>query len=159
MPVSAASRARRQRTGVSANDDLPGVRQLDAGKELQQRRLAGAVLADDAHDFAGAHLERDVVQDLGIAATKRLRRPSARIATRSFDDPQPVAQVHPREERGDEHDRAFDGLLQEGAASTYTRPLAMTASTSTPIADPSTLPDPPRSEVPPMTMAVIAPSI
>ena len=39
-----------------------GVRLQDAGHALQQRRLARAVLADDAEDLAFLHVEGDVVE-------------------------------------------------------------------------------------------------
>ena len=35
---------------------------MHAGQDFQQRRLAGAVLAEQAEDFAAAHVERDVAQ-------------------------------------------------------------------------------------------------
>ena len=35
---------------------------MDAGDALDERRLAGAVVADERHDLAGAHLEVDVGQ-------------------------------------------------------------------------------------------------
>ena len=41
---------------------VPGVRLEDAGHALQQRRLARAVLADDAEHLAFLHVERDVLR-------------------------------------------------------------------------------------------------
>ena len=44
---------------------------MDAGDALDERRLAGAVVADERHDLAGAHLEVDVRQ--GLHGPERLR--------------------------------------------------------------------------------------
>jgi hypothetical protein len=38
------------------------VRPIDAGQDLDQRALAGAVLAADAADFTGADVERHVLE-------------------------------------------------------------------------------------------------
>ena len=35
---------------------------MDAGEDFDQRRFAGAVVADQRHDFTGAHVEVDVGQ-------------------------------------------------------------------------------------------------
>ena len=40
----------------------PSVGSVMRRQDLEQRALAGAVAADDADDFAGLHLERDVAQ-------------------------------------------------------------------------------------------------
>ena len=40
---------------------------MHAGQRLDQRRLAGAVVAEEAQDFARVHLQRDVVQDVDRA--------------------------------------------------------------------------------------------
>ncbi|MNT41147.1 hypothetical protein D3C72_1775000 [compost metagenome] len=47
-----------------------GAGRIDARKHLHQRRLAGAVFADQRVDLALAHLEADIVQ--GLHARKRL---------------------------------------------------------------------------------------
>src|SRR5690606_28838772 len=42
--------------------DVAGIGLVDAAQDLHQRRFAGAVLADEADDFAGTDLDRDVLQ-------------------------------------------------------------------------------------------------
>ena len=54
MPCSKAACALGKRDGVAADADLAGVRLVDAGQDFDQRRLAGAVLADQRR-----HLARD----------------------------------------------------------------------------------------------------
>ena len=44
--------------------DRPAVGLMDAGEDLDQRALAGAVLADQRVDFTGKEVERDVVERL-----------------------------------------------------------------------------------------------
>ena len=44
--------------------DAAGIRTLGTGQDLEQRRLAGAVLTEQAVDLAGVEIERDVVQRL-----------------------------------------------------------------------------------------------
>ena len=46
---------------------------MDAGQDLHQRRLAGAVFADERHDFPGDNLETDAVErnDAGKALGNR----------------------------------------------------------------------------------------
>jgi hypothetical protein len=53
--------------GVGRADHRPGVRRLDAGQQPQQRRLAGAVLADQADPPAGSGGERDAVEHGAVA--------------------------------------------------------------------------------------------
>ena len=43
----------------AGHPDRPGVGAVDAGEQLQQRALAGAVAADDAEELALADLEGD----------------------------------------------------------------------------------------------------
>ena len=45
-----------------ADANLARVRAMNAGHDLDQRRLAGAVLAEQRVDLAGAHVERHVAQ-------------------------------------------------------------------------------------------------
>ena len=52
---------------LAVDPDLAGVRSLRAGKDLHQRRLAGAVAADQPHDLAGAEVDRDVVDGADAA--------------------------------------------------------------------------------------------
>ena len=56
-----------RRLAVEADRSRVGL--MDAGQDLDQRALAGAVLADQAVDLAGQQLQRDVVE--------RLRRPES----------------------------------------------------------------------------------
>ena len=50
---------------LAADLDRPGVRAVDAGEDLHQRRLARSVLSDDAVHLAAAYLERAVLQRPG----------------------------------------------------------------------------------------------
>ena len=61
-------------TRLALEEDLAGVDRVDAGDRLDQRRLAGAVVADERHHLALAHLEVDVAQRLDGA--ERLRDPA-----------------------------------------------------------------------------------
>ena len=51
--------------------DRAGVGPVDAGEQLQQRALAGAVAADDAEELALADLEGDAVERLQLAVLAR----------------------------------------------------------------------------------------
>ena len=48
--------------GLAADADLAGVGLVDAGEDLHQRRLAGAVLADQRGDLAGIERQADIVE-------------------------------------------------------------------------------------------------
>jgi hypothetical protein len=52
---------------LAVEADRPLVGGLDAGDGLHHRRLAGAVVADEADDLAGVHGEVDPVQSLDRA--------------------------------------------------------------------------------------------
>ena len=54
--VGGAGEARR----LAAEQDRAGVGLVDAGQDAHQRRLAGAVLADQAHDLVRPDLEADI---------------------------------------------------------------------------------------------------
>ena len=45
---------------------VPTVRLVVAAEDLEQRRLAGAVLAEEGEHLAGPHVERDVVERLDV---------------------------------------------------------------------------------------------
>ena len=62
MPLARASPGAAKCDDLVANPNLAGVRAMNAGHDLDQRRLAGAVLAEQRVDFAGAHVERHVAQ-------------------------------------------------------------------------------------------------
>ena len=49
----------------------PGVGPVDAGQDLQQRALAGAVLADDPEELALVDVEGDVVEGVQLAVLDR----------------------------------------------------------------------------------------
>jgi hypothetical protein len=46
---------------LAPQPDLPAVRTVEAGEDVRQRRLAGAVLAEQRVDLAGGRLEVDVL--------------------------------------------------------------------------------------------------
>ena len=54
-----------RRDELAVELDLPGVRGVDAAEDLDQRRLAAAVLADERVHLAGPQLERGVANGLG----------------------------------------------------------------------------------------------
>ena len=59
----------RQRGQVDAVDlDAPAVGRVHPGEQLDQRGLAGAVLADDGDDRAGGQVEADVVEHQPVGA-------------------------------------------------------------------------------------------
>ncbi len=62
-----------QAADASANLREAGRRARDARKHLQQRRLAGAVAADQADDFALRDVKADVAQRPQKIAAQRLR--------------------------------------------------------------------------------------
>jgi len=49
--------------GLVAVADFAAVHRLEPGHQREQRRLAGAVRADDADQVAGRHGEADVIGD------------------------------------------------------------------------------------------------
>ena len=55
---------RRQLDAIAGQLDRPGIGLLRPGQDLEQRRLPGAVLAEQRMDLAGAHREVDVVERL-----------------------------------------------------------------------------------------------
>ena len=71
MPAASASAADRMRTGLPFDRDGAGIGLVDAEQDVHQRGLAGAVLAEQAEDLAGAEHEVDVV--IGAHAAKALR--------------------------------------------------------------------------------------
>ena len=62
MPARSASARCAEARGPAVNLDLPGVRPDDAAEDPAQRRLAGAVLADEALDLPRRHRDPDVVE-------------------------------------------------------------------------------------------------
>ena len=62
MPRAFASAGERELHRLAAQHDLALVRRVDAGEDLHQRALAGAVLADQPVDLARQQLEIDAVE-------------------------------------------------------------------------------------------------
>ena len=77
-----------ERDRLSVQDDLAGIRLVDPGEDLDERALAGTVLADQPVDLTGPELERDVVERLGRpephrdAGQRRARRDGDRFGDR-----------------------------------------------------------------------------
>ena len=99
-----------QRADPAADGDAPGRRLDDPGDQPQQRRLAGAVAADEADGLTGLDRERDVVERLdvlrvGAAAEDEQLLQAARLvcvnaeAARDPVDPD-LARVHPADSTG-----------------------------------------------------------
>ena len=88
--------AERKCTGRPSSAHLALVIGVHAGDDLHQRRLAGAVLADQTMDLAGAQREVDVAQ----------RRRRRRTTSRCRSSAQPVAAD------GDPDAGSFDGLAR-----------------------------------------------
>ena len=66
---------------VAADLELAAVRLMDAAEDLDQRRLAGAVVADDRQHLAFEHVEVDVLQ--GADVTEALREsPGLQVGAR-----------------------------------------------------------------------------
>ena len=85
-------RPARDRREVDAVDgDAPGRRAVHPGQQLDERRLAGAVLADDRHDGAGRQQHVDVVEGEAFGA---------RVAERHVLEADAVAQPVGRLGRG-----------------------------------------------------------
>ena len=59
---ASASSAPVKRNGLAVEENLPGVGLMHPGDDLGERRLAGAVLADEAADAAGRDGEVDAAQ-------------------------------------------------------------------------------------------------
>ena len=62
MPASSASRGLVKIDRLALDQKLAVARLVHARQGLDQRRLAGAVVAEQAHDLAGAHRHRDARQ-------------------------------------------------------------------------------------------------
>jgi hypothetical protein len=65
-----------KRDRLAVEQDLAGVGAVDAGQELDQRRLAGSVLPEQDVNLAGPHVEVHVCQCLDT--WERLRQSSSR---------------------------------------------------------------------------------
>ena len=62
MPSAAASRGEAKRRAIAIDGDGAGVGRDDAGEQLHQRRLAGAVLAEDGVNDSGVDGQRNLGQ-------------------------------------------------------------------------------------------------
>ncbi len=62
MPAASASRTLRETDGAARNVNAALIAGIDAGEDLHQRRLAGAVLAHQRVNFARTQIEADVRQ-------------------------------------------------------------------------------------------------
>src|SRR5262249_44125983 len=69
-----------KRTDASVNFGPAGGRSGNSGQDLQERRFAGAVAADEAEDFAFTDVERDVFEGV-----ERLVAGTAEDGKRGFD--------------------------------------------------------------------------
>ena len=67
MPASRDLAAFHPEHGLAAHDDLAARRLHHAGQDLDQRRLAGAVVADEADDLALVDVEIDAAQRVDAA--------------------------------------------------------------------------------------------
>ena len=69
------------RDGLAGEADVAAVGPVEAGDDVEERRLAGAVRPDDPHDLAGGHVEGDrlvghqAAEALGDGADLQQRRP------------------------------------------------------------------------------------
>ena len=67
MPRSSASRGESNVTGSPSMQDVAGARPVHAGEDLDERRLAGAVVAEHARHLAGLDRRRDAFQGDDVA--------------------------------------------------------------------------------------------
>ena len=59
-PAATASRGSAKTTSRAVDRDRAGVARVDAGEDLHQRRLAGAIRAEERHDLARRDDEIDI---------------------------------------------------------------------------------------------------
>ena len=71
MPSALASRVESDLTGCAGDADLALVGGIDAGEHLDQRRLAGAVVAEQPEHLAGGEVDVDLLD--GVHAAEGLR--------------------------------------------------------------------------------------
>jgi hypothetical protein len=62
-----ASRGASEFDGPAVHLDRAGVRAIHAGKRLDERRFAGAIVAEQTEDFSRTDIQRDVLQDVDRA--------------------------------------------------------------------------------------------
>ena len=96
MPRACASAALRSDDGLPVDEHFALVRCVHTGHDLDEGRLAGAVLSDQRVHFARAQFQRDVVERTGRPEALRDRRASrARARRRSPDGPPRPPWRHP----------------------------------------------------------------
>ena len=89
MPRSTSACGGRPPTGSPSKRDLRrAAPAATPAMRPQERRLAGAVGADDRHRLALGHLERDAEERLEVAVERAIRLADARAALTSTLDPQ-----------------------------------------------------------------------
>ena len=71
MPSALASRGLLIVDFLAVDEDLAGVALVGAGQDLDQRRLAGAVVAEQAHHLAGIEIDAGMVDGLDAAEGDR----------------------------------------------------------------------------------------
>ena len=74
MPAALASCGEANATGFAVEADAAAVRLVDAADQLDQRRFARAVFADQRVDFARLHVEIDPMQRLHARRMISIRR-------------------------------------------------------------------------------------
>ena len=92
-PDAGGNRVDRRGEGdrVAVDDDLTGIRPIEAGENVHERRFAGAVLAEERVDFAAPHFQIDAGigehagERLGDAAEDDARRRPRRQRHRGLD--------------------------------------------------------------------------
>ena len=67
MPAACAARGSAKRTGCAVEQHFASVGREDAGEDVHQRRLAGAVLAEQRVNLAALEVEIDAAQSLHAA--------------------------------------------------------------------------------------------
>src|SRR5262249_27445162 len=134
----------------AADEDRAGVGTKDARQALHERRLAGAVVADEPKHLAALELKVDPRQSLhrpvGLRDAARFENDAhltvSRAALAIWSTTIAAMMITPT-----------TICCQKSGTFVRIRPLLMLAMITTPIAVPSTLPTPPNSDVPPITTA------
>ena len=100
--------------------DLAAVGAQRAREQVEHRGLAGAVRADQPEDFAGLHIEADIVDGdeaakspLRVAHFKKERAGRRLLAARQRRRGLRTGLLEVREKTGEERDDALPGALQE----------------------------------------------
>ena len=143
---------------VAVDEDLPLVRDQGPRKRLDQRRLAGAVVADDGQDLSGVELEIGAIQgrDVAVALDQATGLDDGRRLV--CGDRRRSLLPSPRElvdGDGENDEDAGDQDLIDGIDPDELEPLRKTPTMRTPTRVPMMLPRPPKRLVPPRTTAVM----